>query len=170
MAVSPEKIDTRSSGSLEQRESKHESKEHTEKLSNPDVSRAALDTMAGIDAAESTNERVSEMLSESKDQDLGGGQSAKAQFDPVKTREDLLKKAPSQAAMVKEIEVEIKKEIKYLHRKAMKMITRPGEINYFEMNNMLKKLRELKRILRSLVKASIEGVKTLWLRFVHGVM
>ncbi len=172
MAVSPEKIGARPSSSLEQHESKQDArKEQTERLSNPETNRAALDTMASIETSESTNDRVSEALSEMKDQDLGGGSGgAKAQFDPAKIKEELLKKAPNQAVMMKQIEVEIKKEIKYLHRRAMRMITRPGEINYFEMNNMLKKLRELKRILKTLIKASLEGMRTLWLRFVHGVM
>ncbi len=72
--------------------------------------------------------------------------------------------------MRKQIESEIKKEIGYLHNKAMKMVKQPGEMNYFEMNNLMRKIRELKGILMMLVKSSVEGLKSLWLRYVHGIM
>lgn len=147
-------------------------------IKSPDISRAALDTMALGDAAESTIGKVSETLSEGSEHDLGsgGGQTqgdntkqTKAQdIEVIKAK--LLEKAPTPAMMKKEIEKEIRKEIGYLHKRAMKMITSPGQIDYYEMNNLFKKLRELKGIVKALVQASVENIKTMWLRFVHGIM
>lgn len=152
------------------RAEKDEKKIDNNKIENSDITHAALDTMAGIDTAESITGKISETLSKSKDKDGSSSGGAKKQFDPAVLRAQLLEGAPPKKIMIQQIEKEIKKEIKYLHKKAMKMITSPGEINYFEMNNLLKKMRELKSIIKTILKASVEGVKTLWLRFVHGIM
>ncbi len=168
MASTPEKANN----SLERNREKLNSKpDSLKKIEKADITNAALDTMATIDAVESTTGRVSETLSKSKDQDGGGGSGAtKKQYDPAAIKARLLENAPTTRVMVKQIEKEIKKEIKYLHKKAMRMVNTPGEINYFEMNNLLKKMRELKGILVTILKSSLEGVKTMWLRFVHGIM
>lgn len=152
--------------------------EKQDNLKNPDVGRVAMDTMAMGEAAESTIGKVSEALSEQRDGDLGSGgggkgddKSAKGQAQDIAViREKLLQKAPTQEMMKKEIEREIKKEISYLHKRAMKMITRPGQIDYSEMNNLIKKVRELKGLLKALLKSSLDNIKTMWLRFVHGIM
>jgi hypothetical protein len=99
-----------------------------------------------------------------------GAQKTTVKVDPAVIRANLLNNLPSEAVMKKQIEVEIKKEIDYLHKKAMKMFRSPGQVSYFEMNNVLKKIRELKGLLMQLLKASFDGLKTLWLRFVHGIM
>lgn len=139
-----------------------------------EVGKAAFVEAVGLDESVETTGRVSEVLSKTKESD-GGGASAKAgsgstKFDPNEIKQRLLSNLPEEKVMRAQIEKEIKKEINYLHKKAMKMLSRPGEVNYFEMNNMLRKIRELKGILLALVKASVEGLKSLWLRYVHGVM
>lgn len=118
---------------------------------------------------------VSEGVKDTDARDLGGtsgGQTSQnpPQFDPAQLRAQLLQKAPPLNIMKKQIESEIKKEINYLHSKAMKMMRNPGEVNYFEMSNLMKKIRELKTILGALLKASVDTLKTLWLRYVHGIM
>ena len=65
---------------------------------------------------------------------------------------------------------EIEKEVNYLNKRARKIIRRPGAVNAFELNNIVKKIRDLRTLLISLAKAAAYAVKTLWLRFVHGVM
>ena len=77
--------------------------------------------------------------------------------------------ARNQLEMKEQVEIEIKKEIKYLRKKAMGLLG-PSNLSPFEMANVVKKIRELRGLLHSLVKASFERLKTLWLRFVHGIM
>lgn len=137
-----------------------------------DVGKTAYVEAVGLDESVETTGRVSEVLSKSDENDGGAVAStkAKAKIDPAVIRENLLKNLPSETEMKKQIETEIKKEIAYLHKKAMKMMRSPGKVNYFEMNNLMKKVRELKGLLIQLIKASFDGLKTLWLRFVHGIM
>lgn len=139
-----------------------------------DVGRSAYVEAVGLDESVETTGRVSEVLSNSNEKAVssGGAPGAKItiKIDPAVIRENLLKNMPSEEVMKKQIETEIRKEIDYLHKKAIKMMTLPGKVNYFEMNNLMKKIRELKTMLMQLLKASIDGLKTLWLRFVHGIM
>lgn len=126
----------------------------------------------GMPEAVETVGEVSEVLRE-KGEKKGAGMGPKAKagkYDPAQIKAELLKKMPSEKVMRSQVEKEIKKEIKYLHRKAMKMIANPGSMSYFEMSNLVKKIRELRGLLLKLVKASVEKLKTLWLRFVHGIM
>jgi len=137
-----------------------------------DVGKAAYVEAVGLEESAETTGKVSEVLSDTKDADNAAmaGQKPIAKVDPATIKANLLKNLPTEAVMKKQIEVEIKKEIEYLHKKAMKMFRSPGSVSYFEMNNVLKKIRELKGLLLQLVKASFDGLKTLWLRFVHGIM
>jgi len=132
--------------------------------------RTAVETLDGIeDGAEAMGE-VSETISEDRKKSSGSAKAGSAAQDPMLIKEKLLQSHPNEKLMKKQIEREIKKEVKYLHKKAMRMLSSPSEINYFEMSNLMKKIRELKGILLTLVKSSLESVKTLWLRYVHGIM
>ncbi len=140
-----------------------------------DVGKSAYAEAVGLDESLETTGRVSEILNKSNENALSSGGAAAGakvakRMDPAVIRENLLKSLPTEEVMRKQIETEIKKEIDYLHKRAIKMMTLPGKVNYFEMNNLMKKIRELKAILLQLLKASIDGLKTLWLRFVHGIM
>ena len=139
------------------------------------VAREAVNTVEGAEitseAAEAVNERISESISKSKDQKGDGFAAGTAQpFDPAQIKAQLLSNLPTEKAMKKQIEREIKKEIKYLHRKAIKMIGNPAGMSFFEMANVLRKIRELRGLLMKLAKASLDALKTLWLRFVHGIV
>jgi hypothetical protein len=129
----------------------------------------------GMDESAETNDKVSEILSHGKEQKGSGSGTASAtsasKKDIETLRAQLLKNLPSEKVMRRQVEGEIKNEIKYLRRRAMGLIRPPyGSMSYFEMANLLKKIRELKGLLYSLVKISMERLKTLWLRFVHGIM
>lgn len=127
----------------------------------------------GYEEAVETTGRVSEAVRKQAEQKGGGMAAGAAQaqvIDPAKIRENLLKNLPNERVMRRQIESEIKKEIKYLHKKAVKLMAIPNSMSFFEMANLMKKIRELKGILVKLVKSSLENLKTLWLRFVHGVM
>ncbi len=135
---------------------------------------AYLDVV-GLDETGETMGKVSEVLSQAKEQSGDGSpvSGAKAQgttYDPAAIKAQLLAKLPPEKEMRAQIEREIKKEIKYLHKKAMNMMKAPGKVNYFEMTNLIRKIRDLKGLLFTLVRASMEGLKTLWLKFVHGIM
>lgn len=136
----------------------------SEEIRKAGVGREAIQEAAGYEESIETTGKVSEIVK---------GQSEQKGFtpiDPDTIRANLLKNIPSEKLMRKQIESEIKKEIKYLHKKALKLMAVPNGMSFFEMANLMKKIRELKGLLVQLVKASMENLKTLWLRFVHGVM
>lgn len=136
----------------------------------------------GVDVeAVGTMGNVAEVLSEGGEAAPGTGIGGKQASDdkgvkakdPVSTAQikaRLLKNLPSERLMRKQIEKEIRKEIKGLHRRAMKLARSSGGDKYFEMANIVRKMRELKDILSVLVKSSVEALKAMWLKFVHGVM
>jgi len=135
------------------------------------VSRAT-EYVENAESAEIAGE-VSEILQSKKEGASSGGatkSSGQKRQTPAEIKAQLLKKAPSENVMKLEIKREINKEIKYLHKRARKIMRHPGQVNAFELNNMVKKIRELKNILLNLARAVIQTTKTLWLRFVHGVM
>lgn len=173
MNTTPNKLRENSPDSLSEvkKDQKHvDAKEIKEAA---DVGKHAYVEALGLDESAETMGKVSEVLGKNKEEDKGSGfagTTGAKQFDPAQIKAQLLKKIPSEKEMRRQIEKEIRKEIDYLHSKAMKMLRRPGEANYFEMANILKKIRELKGLLMTLVKASLDSLKTLWLRYVHGVM
>ncbi|MDP2642592.1 MAG: hypothetical protein Q8P62_02005 [Candidatus Peregrinibacteria bacterium] len=112
-----------------------------------------------------SNGEVSEANSSRKD---AGSQGTISGMTYAQVKAALLNNIPVESKMRAQIKTEIEKEIKYLHKKAMKMVGKRD--NFFELNNVMKKIRELKGILAMLAKAGYEAMKTLWLRFVHGVM
>lgn len=133
-----------------------------------DLPSIAAETMGVV------GEALSENAASFKD-NSSAGSSRQAASDskaltPAQVKNVLLKKIPSERMVRREIEKEIEREIKYLHKKAVKMSRVSGSVNFFEMANILKKMRELREIMANLVKASFDSLKTLWLRFVHGMM
>lgn len=132
----------------------------------------AAEYIQGVESSEIASE-VSEVMQSGKEGEKGSMAGAGAggkKFTPAQIKAQLLQRAPSEEAMKAQIGREIKKEIKYLHKRARKILRGPGSFNAFELNNVVKKVRELKSILINLAKAAIQTIKTLWLRFVHGVM
>jgi len=144
--------------------------ERDEKLeSMAEAGREAVEAhMEGAENVDAGAE-VSETNTKGKEHKAGGvaagGQSAIAQV-----KANLLNNLPAEKIMRAQVQKEINRQIDYLHKKAMKMVRKPGEANYFELNNVMKKIRELKSMLMDLAKLSFEHLKTLWLRFVHGIM
>ncbi|MFH1284621.1 MAG: hypothetical protein ABIH78_03480 [Candidatus Peregrinibacteria bacterium] len=147
-------------------------KDNFKEIQEAGVGHEALSGVIGVDEGMETSGRVSEIITEAKKTVPAGGIPKTSTItDPAQIRAELLKQLPtSERAMRSVIAKEIKKEITYLHKKAMRMVRSPGNSSYFEMSNLMRKIRELKTILLSLFKAPAEKLKTLWLRFVHGVM
>ena len=159
---------------------KHDFKNSKEVSAAAELGKAAYLEAVGMDESVETTGSVSEVLRESGEVQ-GDSSGSKAQSDDDATRDAqaidtealkarLLKNVPTEKVMRRQIEREIKKEIDYLHRKAMKMMRSPQEMNYFEMNNIVKKIRELRQLLKKLLRSSVEALKGLWLRYVHGIM
>ncbi len=147
--------------------------ESSKEVKEASVGKNAYREAVGFDEAAETTGKVSEVLQEQDEQKGDGtsisGSSARS-HDPAVIRANLLKNLPNEKVMKRQVEAEVKKEIDYLHKKAMKMFASPSRMSYFEMSNLMKKIRELKGILLTLAKASLDALKTLWLRFVHGIM
>lgn len=138
-----------------------------------DIGKSAYVEAVGLDESLETTGKVSEVLNGSAEGQGDGvamGKKAAQALTIAQIRQNLLNSVPSENEMREQIGREIRKEIDYLHSKALKMFRSPGKMSYFEMANLMKKIRELKGILIELVKASIDGLKTLWLRFVHQIM
>jgi hypothetical protein len=142
----------------------------------PHLDAAAQKTAEYVEIGESAEVagEVSEILSKQRDQQGSGSvggisKGARAKITAAQIKANLLKKAPTQEVMMKEVKKEIEKEINYLHKRARKAL-RGSSVSAFELNNIVKKIRELKALLLTIAKATAETIKTLWLRFVHGVM
>ena len=170
--------------SLEKSDSNPESekrdsrKEDLSSLPKQPFESTASQTAEYVDLGESAEVQgeVSEILKEQSEQkgDSAKGSKRKgdkhAQMTVSQIKAQLLKTAPSEKAMLAQVKKEIEKEVRYLNKRARKIMRKPGNVNAFEMNNIVKKIRELKALLITLSKAAVDAVKTLWLRFVHGVM
>lgn len=151
-----------------------EDKSASENLVKSAETASKVEAMGNLaEGMESVDGKIAETLGEDRNKtgdNKAGGFVYRQKVDPAAIRAQLLQNLPDQKVMMMQVSKEIHKEIKYLHKKAMKMMRTPGEVNYFEMSNLMKKLRELKGILAELFKASFETLKTLWLRFVHGLL
>lgn len=171
---SPNRVETNGEHSPSQEHFKKVDNVSSKEVREASVGQVAYREALGFDESAETTGKVSEVLSDQKDVKgdgpAAGGATAQKVVDPEEIRAQLLKNLPSENVMKRQIEREIRKEVAYLHKKAMKMFAAPGGMSFFEMNNLVKKIRELKGLLAELLKASLESLKTLWLRFVHGVL
>jgi len=144
----------------------------SESLQNSDVQAVAG---TAIDAVE-TSGRVSEALSESGGKrpssmsSKGAGSSGTGNKRKLSNSKSLLAGAPSVSVMKRQVEREIRHEIDLLHRRAKKLMRSSSPTSFFELATVARKIRSLKKMLSSLVKSSVNKVKTLWLRYVHGIM
>lgn len=157
----PSEVYSAQEGKSPEKSAKKDSREVKEAVR---VGKEALGTIESIESVEATGE-VSEVSSAKKE---GGMQGTISGMTYAQVKAALLQNMPTEREMVKQIETQIRQEIKVLHKRAMKMVAQKG--SFFEINNIMKKVRELRGILAMLAKASYEALKTLWLRFVHGVM
>jgi len=126
-----------------------------------------------VDVAESAEvaNEVSEVMREQSEQKGDGvkGQG-KVKMTPAQIKAQLLQKAPSKDVMATEIKHEIEREIKYLHKRAKKIMRTTGNVNAFELNNIVKKIRELRTLLLEIAKMGVDALKNLWVRFVKGMI
>lgn len=81
--------------------------------------------------------------------------------------EHLQKHLPPRNKMEKEVRAEIKKQIRSLEKEAKKVLYKR---NFHLLNNIYLKICELTGILAQLAQETFEYLKSLWLRFVHGIV
>lgn len=174
-------MDKSSKGSPEQSKShapeSQKRQEQSSKLPKQPFETTSSKTAEYIELGESAevSGEVSEVLREQSEQKATGmfGKKKKKSAKPMtaaQIKAQLLKNAPSQQVMINQVKREIEKEVKYLNKRARKILRKPGAVNAFELNNVVKKIRDLRTLLLTLMKATADAAKTLWLRFVHGVM
>ncbi len=136
-------------------------KEEVEKA-KVSVDLGGLETAEGAEAAEISPDKVSEKESKAKDQYAGTGaattqnQSAAATFQPL----------PATKIMKSQVQRELKKEIKSLHKKIKKVMNKKGTVEAHQLNILTAQLRKLRELLASLAHATTDLIKDLWMRFV----
>jgi hypothetical protein len=134
---------------------------------SPDIQRGVEIGLEGIGLDEMGE--VSEQEGDVSDGDLGGSKQVTGGQAIVDAREELLKNLPSQRMMILQIRKEIRKEIDVLNGKCKKILRSSKNPNYSEINNLVRKIRELKGILFALLRGSVDSLKALWLRYVHKI-
>lgn len=149
------------------------------------LSSTAADITPGLEAmdfaeqiegvTEGANEKVSEKIQEKPSEKKGfgfGGQKAVSKKGKTiaQIKAELLKSLPKEEVMKSQIETELKKEMRWLKTRSVLISIGIKQGSAFELNNIAKKLRELRNLLSLLAQAAIDTLKSLWLRFVHGVM
>lgn len=142
-------------------------KENAEKLS-----RLTEETREEIEFGEIVDrKRVSE-ATEVKEGEKGAkaaaGAKAKREKTPAQIRAELIASKPSESQMKREIKAELNIEMKELKRKLRKIKDTVGYA--FEVNNVIAKMRQIKEVLASLVTATYEVLKSIWLKVVHGIL
>ncbi|KKR07011.1 MAG: hypothetical protein UT33_C0006G0087 [Candidatus Peregrinibacteria bacterium GW2011_GWC2_39_14] len=150
------------------------SENKTNVMQNTQASPNLPENATGIEDGGEVKTRLSEIVSElppeqKQTSPAGGGTTHKShKLTAAQMRAKLLANLPSEKRMKTDISTEIEKEVEELKSKA-KSMRYFGPANYYEMNNIIAKIHELNDILSSLVTATFEMLKSLWLRFVHGI-
>lgn len=125
----------------------------------------------GLDDRAETTGDVAESEASGKDK-KGAGAGARhvvTAEEIAKKREELLKNLPTKAQLKKDVEKVVEAEIKKLHKKVVVMMRSPSNEDFYEMTNLVQRIRELKGLLFSLMKISFDNLKVLWLKVVHGI-
>ena len=114
-----------------------------------------------IEGAEVITGEVSEKERKAKERYAG-----KAGSGAIKAAKKRIPKPPTVPVMKKEVKVQLKKEIKQLNKKIKKVIRKQGDLEAYQLNNLMKKLRKFQEILSSLAYATREMIKELWVKYV----
>lgn len=74
---------------------------------------------------------------------------------------------PSLPKMRSQVKRQLKKDIKQMNKKIKKVMRNRSEFEPWQINNLIKRLRNLKELLSSLAYATTEMVKDLWIKHVR---
>lgn len=150
---------------IEKREDLDKPSKEPEKTEAKEVSEAKISVglEAGeiIEEAEVISGEVSEKERKGKEGYAGKGSAA-----GIKAAKRKMMPPPSVPRMKIEIKHQLKKEIKQLNKKIKKVIKKKGEFEPYQLNNLIKKLRNLKEVFSSLAYATAEMIKDLWVKYV----
>lgn len=141
-------------------------KEGTESQEDKEVSQeAASDSVdTGSEASEVVDKlpaEASEKSSEDKAVSQGGAKGD--DDDQAAITASLKKKLPPRRVMKRQVHDALVKQENILLKQARKH-SRSGD--FFELNNVLQKIREIRLILADLAKATLENIKKLWFKYV----
>lgn len=125
------------------------------------------EVVEGAEVAEFAEGQVGEQIKEGKKKAPGagvGGAAAKAGLFDIS--QIVL---PTIEVMRTQVALQIKKEIHLLEKEAAKIMSSPGQFSPFKLNGIVAKIRELKELLAHLAFATLETLKSWWLKFVKGI-
>jgi len=106
-----------------------------------------------------------EKASEQKSDSAGGGVQGDDDDDATKISSDLKEiKLPSRRVMKQQVRSALIKEETKLIRDANKYARRG---DFFNLNEALAKVREIRFMLSELVKATLDSLKSLWMKYVY---
>ena len=122
-----------------------------------------IETREAIEGAEIPSGEISEHEGKAKEGYAGGvsplsGAAGGAQMKIVKI--------PEVKVMKKEVERSVIKEMKELQKKIRHVMEKSGNVEAYQLNGLIANLRKLQEILASLVYATGEFIKDLWLKYV----
>jgi len=134
---------------------------------------SVLEGMEGAEAAEGVDgkiaERAHEGVGENRQATAGKFQQFSTQMTATQAealKKKLLEIPPERKQMIREIQKHIHREIKVLQKDAHKC---EKQGRFKELNELVRRMRELTDLLSRLARATADVVKNLWLKVVHGI-
>ena len=136
----------------------------------------ATSVLEGVDGAESAEggdgkiaEKAHEGVGEHRQSTAGKFQQFQTQMTAAQAdalKKKLLEIPPERRQMIREIQKHIHREIKVLQKDAHRC-QKQGKFK--ELNELVRRMRELTDLLNRLARATADVVKNLWLKVVHGI-
>lgn len=115
------------------------------------------------------SENVSESTSEDKKQVSNGMPTGKGSAQGIKAQFAQQFKIPTVNIMRRQVAKAIKTEIHHLEKEAKKIKRNPLKFSPFALNGVVSKIRELQSILSQLAYATVENLKSWWMKFVKNI-
>lgn len=149
-----------------EKENKVDTLEKRHEEQKPDlkeVHEAKIEVGEIIEGAEVPSGEVSESEKKTKEGDSGGA----ATTGSTQAAQIQKQKLPSVKKMGAQVEKELKKEIKDLHKKVKHVMKKSGNLDAVELNTLMARLRHLKETLAELAYATADAIKELWYKYVQ---
>lgn len=172
MANSQEKLDAQQSASLSEKGSSKPQLSGTKEIKKG--AESVLNMTEGSESSEDGGESMGN-VSEATGEDAvspsqGGGSGGKTMTtDEIEQlRAKLLASAPPQALMMKQIQKSLTKEVQKLEKQFDDLVSNPQQ-NPAEFVEVVSKMRQISVYFESMLNATYEYIKHLWLKIVHGI-
>lgn len=148
---------------VETLEKRHEGQKPESKEVHEAKSEVGAEAGEIIEGAEIPSGKISESEKKKKEGD-SGGTAGKATTQSTKIEEE---KLPSVKRMSSQVENELKKEIKDLHKKIKSVMKKNGAVDAAQLNTLMARLRQLKEVLASIAYATADAIKEMWYKYVQ---